>query len=138
MVDHTLELEDDIYQQTQRLAKHNKISLTELFNLLIHKESLSGQYVPNLSDVDVKPTKAQEQDLLAIDGLYGKYGQYGKRSEPMSIEKINVIAKEEFAKTNNFDLSDLLIGAVTQANGCDTTFTFDTNASKSPHFQLLI
>lgn len=39
-----------------------------------------------------------------------------------------------FAKDNTFDLSDLMIGAIAQAN---TTLTFDKNASKSPYFERL-
>lgn len=42
-----------------------------------------------------------------------------------------------FAKDNTFDLSDLMIGAIAQANDCDTTLTFDKNASKSPYFERL-
>lgn len=42
-----------------------------------------------------------------------------------------------FAKDNTFDLSDLMIGAIAQANDCDTTLTFDRKASKSSYFELL-
>lgn len=42
-----------------------------------------------------------------------------------------------FAKDNTFDLSDLMIGAIAQANDCDTTLTFDRKSSKSPYFELL-
>lgn len=40
-----------------------------------------------------------------------------------------------YAKTNTFDLSDLIIGAIAQANHCETTLTFDNKASKSPYFE---
>lgn len=43
-----------------------------------------------------------------------------------------------FAKTNSYDLSDLLIGAIAKANDCTTTLTFDKKASKSPEFELLV
>lgn len=42
-----------------------------------------------------------------------------------------------FAKGKNFDLSDLIIGFIAQANACETTLTFDKNASKSPYFERL-
>lgn len=58
--------------------------------------------------------------------------------EYLQIERPDIVQNcLNIAKIKAFDLSDLLIGAVAQANRCDTTLTFDKNASKSPYFQKL-
>lgn len=54
------------------------------------------------------------------------------------IEKSDIIRSVlTFAKTNFYDLSDLLIGAIAKANDCSTTLTFDKKASQSVDFELL-
>ncbi|MFW2176837.1 MULTISPECIES: PIN domain-containing protein [unclassified Moraxella] len=56
----------------------------------------------------------------------------------LDIEYTTVIHRcLSYAQTNTYDLSDLLIGAIAQANDCDTTLTFDKKASKSDYFTLL-
>ena len=41
------------------------------------------------------------------------------------------------AGNNTYDLSDLLIGQMSLAVGCDTTLTLDKKAGKSPYFKIL-
>lgn len=49
------------------------------------------------------------------------------------------IAWEAFRQYNSgsVDLSDYLLGQLNKASGCITTMTFDQEAGKSDHFQLL-
>lgn len=41
----------------------------------------------------------------------------------------------QVARTNTFDLSDLLIGLAAQAGDCSSTLTFDKKAGKSLYFE---
>lgn len=69
----TFDINDEIYQQAQNLANDKKMSLAELFNFFIQKESKS----------------APSMDFSDIEAIAGKYTKYAKNSQFVSIEDMN-------------------------------------------------
>jgi len=53
------------------------------------------------------------------------------------LEKTQIISKALQDYQNGFDFADMLIGYCGERNGCNTTYTFDKQASKHVVFTLL-
>lgn len=111
------------YDKVRKLFQKTKLENSQLFvSVLVVLEIIwlleSVYETPRQMIIDVL-LKA-----MALDFLRYEYA--------LVLEQVLI-----FAKDNTFDLSDLMIGAIAQANDCDTTLTFDRKASKSSYFELL-
>lgn len=72
----------------------------------------------------------REEFLLVIDQLFQTYN--------ISFENPGLVRKAcKFYSKSNADFSDCLIGVLNKDNGCDSTYTFDKNASELSSFTLL-
>ncbi|MFW2176838.1 MULTISPECIES: hypothetical protein [unclassified Moraxella] len=103
MATYTFELPSDItYQDLEKFSNSNNANIGEILKDYIRQ--LLGKNNHSLSsngtDIAQTPllTEKQQQDLLAIRALSGKYRKFAKNQGPFSVEDMNRIVQEEFAK----------------------------------------
>ncbi len=103
---------DDCYRNNQQLFVGAVVIVETIWVLSKHYQMPRNEVIQAI------------QDVLSMNVTFVEY--HAQIQTALSI-----------GSTNNYDLSDLIIGCIANENKCNTTLTFDKKASKSNYFTLL-